>query len=90
VLLVVLAGWQLMLAGQASWLAGNAARVAARAEAVGGDAEQAARSALPRHLRHDLDVVRRDGDVTVRVRLPIVMRGWGSPIRVGATAGAPR
>ncbi len=90
VLLVVLAGWQLMLAGQASWLAGNAARVAARAEAVGGDAEQAARSALPRHLRRDLHVTRREGDVTVRVRLPIVLRGWGSAIRVGATAGAPQ
>ncbi len=90
VLLVALAGWQLMLAGQASWLAGNAARVAARAEAVGADAEAAARSALPRHLRRDLRVVRRDRDVTVRVRLPIVVRDWGSPIRIRATAGAPQ
>lgn len=90
VLLVVLAGWQLMLAGQASWLAGNAARVAARAEAVGADADQAARSALPRRLRRDLRVVRRDGEVTVRVRLPIVLRGWDPLIRVRATAGAPQ
>ena len=90
VLLVVLVGWQLMLAGQASWLAGNAARVAARAAAVGGDAEAAARSALPRHLRRDLRVVQRDREVTVRVRLPIVLRGWRSPIRIGASAGAPQ
>ena len=89
-LLVLLAGWQLVLAGQASWLAGNAARVAARAEAVGGDADAAARSALPRHLRHGLSVSRRDGEVTVRVRLPLVIRSWGSPVRIGASAGAPQ
>jgi hypothetical protein len=90
VLLVVLAAWQLILAGQASWLAGNAARVGARAEAVGADPEGAARSALPSYLRRGLRVSRRDGAVTVRVRLPIVMREWGSPLRIGATAGLPR
>lgn len=89
-LLVLLAGWQLVLAGQASWLAGNAARVAARAEAVGGDSEAAARGALPRHLRHGLSVSHRDGEVMVWVRLPLVMREWGSPIRIGASAGAPQ
>ena len=88
-LLVALAAWQLMLAGEASWLAGNAARVGARAEAVGADPEAAVRSALPAHLRHGLRVSRRDGAVTVRVRLPIVMHGWGSPLRIGATAGLP-
>ena len=79
-----------MLAGEAGWLAGNAARVGARAEAVGADPEAAARSALPAHLRHGLRVSRDDGAVKVRVRLPIVMRGWGSPVRIGATAGLPR
>ena len=90
VLLLVLAGWQLLLAGQASWLAANAARVAARAEAVGADAEAAARSALPPHLRREVRVVRRDREVTVRVRLPIVVRDWGSPISIRATAGPPQ
>ena len=90
VLLVALAAWQLMLAGQASWLAANAARVGARAGAVGADPEAAARSALPAHLRHGLRVSRRDEAVTVRVRLPIVVREWGSPLRIGATAGLPR
>lgn len=90
VLLVVLAAWQLILAGQASWLAGNAARVGARADAVGADPEVAARSALPAYLRHGLRVSRRDGAVTVRVRLPIVMREWGSPLRIEAIAGLPR
>ena len=90
VLLVVLACWQLLLAGQASWLAGNAARVGARAEAVGSDPEAAVRGALPAHLRRGLRVSRRDGAVTVRVRLPIVLREWGSPLRIGATAGLPR
>jgi hypothetical protein len=86
-LLVALAAWQLILAGEASWLAGNAARVGARAEAVGADPETAARSALPAHLRHRLRVSARDGAVTVRVRLPIVMRGWGSPLGIEASAG---
>jgi pilus assembly protein CpaE len=89
VLLVVLAAWQLILAGQASWLAGNAARVGARADAVGADPEAAARSALPSYLRRGLRVSQRDGAVTVRVRLPIVTRAWGSPLRIGATAGLP-
>ena len=89
VLLVMLAAWQLILAGQASWLAGNAARVGARAEAVGADPESAARSALPAHLRRGLRVSQRDGAVTVRVRLPIVRQRWGSPLRIGATAGLP-
>jgi pilus assembly protein CpaE len=89
VLLVALAAWQLALAGQASWLAGNAARVGARAAAVGGDSDAAARSALPAHLRRGLRVSSRDGVVTVRVRLPIVMRDWGSPLRIRGSAGLP-
>jgi pilus assembly protein CpaE len=90
VLLVALAAWQLVLAGQVSWLAGNAARVGARAAAVGGDRDAAARSALPAHLRRGLRVSSRDGVVTVRVRLPIVMREWGSPVRISGSAALPR
>ena len=89
VLLVALAAWQLVLAGQASWLAGNAARVGARAEVVGADTEAAARGALPAHLRRGLRVTSRDGVVRVRVRLPIVMRSWGTPLRISGSAGLP-
>ena len=88
-LLVGLAAWQLVLAGQTSWLAGNAARVGARAEAVGEDPAPAVRSALPADMRRGLRVSSRDGRVSVRVRMPVVMRGWASPLRVGASAGLP-
>jgi hypothetical protein len=91
-LLVVLVAWQLLLAGQATWLAGNAARVAARAQAVGGDPAGAARSALPSHLRRHLEVVPdgRHGRVEVRVRVPLVLRGWSGPLEIGGTAAMER
>ena len=88
-LLVVLVGWQLVLAGHTTWLAGNAARVAARAGAVGGDPAAAARSALPPYLRSRLRVS-REGDhgqrVRVRVRLPLLLRRFSSPITIAAAA----
>ena len=90
VLLAALAAWQIVLAGHTAWLAGNAARVAARAEAVGRDPEAAARGALPTHLRRGLIVRERgDGRVDVRVRVPVVVKGAASPLRVGASAGLP-
>jgi hypothetical protein len=85
-LLVALAGWQLALAGQAVWLAGNAARVAARAQAVGNDPRTAARSALPSYLRRGLVVRDDDGRVSVRVAVPLLLRRWRAPLRIGATA----
>jgi hypothetical protein len=85
-LLVALACWQLALAGQALWLSGNAARVAARAQAVGRDAEGAARSALPSYLRRDLVVRGERGRVTVRVAVPLLLRRWRAPLRVGSSA----
>ena len=91
VLLAALAAWQLALAGHAAWLAGNAARVAARAEAVGRDPGAAARGALPAHLRRGL-IVRGGGEkpVEVRVRVPVVLKGQASPLRVRATAALPK
>lgn len=86
VLLVALAGWQIALTGQAVWLSGNAARVGARAQTVGGDPRAAARSALPSYLRRGL-IVRGDGGrVSVRVAVPLLLRRWRTPIRVGASA----
>ena len=79
--------WQLALAGQAAWLCANAARVAARAEAVGGDAPRAARSALPRSFERGLRVkADGEGGVRVRVRVPLLLRAWQSPVTVAASA----
>lgn len=87
VLLVAALVWQLALAGQAAWLCANAARAAARAEAVGRDGPEAARSALPRSLERGMKVEPVDGGaVRVRLRIPLLVRAWQSPITVGATA----
>ncbi len=87
VLLVAAFVWQLALAGQAAWLCANAARAAARAEAVGRDGPSAARSALPRSLRHGLRVnAASAGAVRVQLRVPLLVRAWGSPVSVAATA----
>jgi hypothetical protein len=87
VLLVGLVVWQLAVAGHAAWACANAARVAARASAVGRDADRAARSALPAALERGLEVRRTDdGLVEVRVRVPLVVRAWGSVATVRAQA----
>ena len=87
VLLVAALVWQLALAGQSAWLCANAARAAARAEAVGRDGAAAARSTLPRSMERGLKVERADaGAVRVRVRVPLLLRSWQSPVSVAATA----
>jgi hypothetical protein len=87
VLLVAVLVWQLALAGQAAWLCANAARAAARAEAVGRDGAVAARSALPRSFERGLRVeAARGGAVRVRMRIPLLLRAWQSPLTVAATA----
>src|SRR4051812_9670539 len=87
VLLVALLVWQLALAGQAAWLCANAARAAARAEAVGRDGPTAARSALPRSMEAGLKVESTSGGaVRVRMRVPLLLRSWQSPVTVAATA----
>jgi hypothetical protein len=79
--------WQLVLTGEALWLCANAARAAARADAVGLSPKRAARSALPRSLERNLRVERgAGGRVRVEMRLPLLVRSWGSPIRVAASA----
>jgi type IV secretory pathway TrbD component len=74
VLAVALAAWQLALIGHAAWLSAHAARAAARADAVGRSPGRAARSALPRSLRHGLVVERSGPRVRVRVRVPLLLR----------------
>jgi hypothetical protein len=87
VLLVGLLVWQLALAGHAAWASANAARVAARAMAVDRDPRSAARSALPANLERGLRVRRMsDGGVEVGVRVPPIVRAWGSVATVRARA----
>lgn len=73
VVALALGAWQGLVAGQAAWLSGGAAQAAARAQAIGGDPRTAARRALPEPLHRGLGVRVRDGEVTVRVRVPAVL-----------------
>ena len=87
VLLAAAVAWQIVLTGHTLWLAAGAARAAARAELVGESPERAARSALPRTLERDLAVKRvGDGAVRVRLRLPLLLRAWRSPIEIAASS----
>jgi hypothetical protein len=87
VLLAAAMAWQLVLTGHTLWLCANAARAAARAELVGADPARAARSALPRSLERDLSVRRRDdGAIRVRLRLPLIVRSWKSPVEITAVS----
>jgi hypothetical protein len=87
VLTVVL--WQLAVAGYGYWATGGAARAAARAEAVGGDADAAARRALSDPFERGLKVrPGRDGEVSVRVGVPLVV-GGGSLLHVESRARLP-
>jgi hypothetical protein len=93
VLLVGAVAWQLALAGQTAWLAANAARAAARADTVGRSATEAARSALPRSLERELEVKRvKRSAIRVSVEVPLLLRRWGTPIRVAAVSslGGPQ
>jgi hypothetical protein len=87
VLLAAAVAWQLVLTGHTLWLSAHAARAAARAELVGRSPERAARSALPRSLERGLSVERVDGGgVRVKLRLPLLLRAWRSPIEVAAVS----
>lgn len=86
VLLAALVAWQIALAGHAAWASANAARVGARAGAVGRDARAAVRGALPSYLRRGLRVEDRDGAVRVRVRVPMLLPRFRSPVTVSAAA----
>lgn len=86
VILVGICLWQMALAGHTMWLTANAARVAARAEAVGEDAERAARSALPEGLERGMRVTDGSEAVEVRVRVPLLLNHWQTPVPVSASA----
>jgi hypothetical protein len=91
VVLAALIAWQFALAGHALWLSAGAARAAARADTVGSDVERAARSALPDSMESGLDVERlRAGGVRVAVRVPLLLPGWRSPLKVSAVSALGR
>ncbi|HEX8067993.1 MAG TPA: TadE/TadG family type IV pilus assembly protein [Thermoleophilaceae bacterium] len=91
VVLVAAVLWQLALTGQTAWLCANAARAGARAEAVGRPAGAAVRSALPRSLERGIEVERTGGGaVRVRLRVPLLLRRWRSPVTIGASAALPQ
>jgi hypothetical protein len=85
VLLAAAIAWQLVLTGHTLWLCANAARAAARAELVGASPTRAARSALPHSLERDLSVTRTASGIRVRVRLPLLLHAWHTPLRLAAT-----
>jgi hypothetical protein len=90
-ILAALAAWQIALAGHALWLTAGAARAAARAETVGANAERAARSALPDSMERDLSVERRrEGGIRVRVKPPLLLRRWRSPVYLTAASSLGR
>ena len=87
VLLAAAVAWQLVLTGHTLWLSAHAARAAARAELVGRSPERAARSALPRSMERGLSVQRVEGGgVRVKLRLPLLLRAWRSPVEVAAVS----
>jgi hypothetical protein len=86
VLLAAAIAWQLVLTGHTLWLCANAARAAARADLVGGSPARAARSALPRSLERDLSVARTASGIRVRIRLPLLVHAWHTPLHLAATS----
>jgi pilus assembly protein CpaE len=91
VILAALAVWQIALAGHTLWLTAGAARAAARADSVGSNPERAARSALPASMERGLAVERiRSGGVRVRVRMPLLLRRWRSPVVMTAVSSLGR
>ena len=91
VILVALAVWQIALAGHTLWLTAGAARAAARADTVGSSPARAARSALPDSVERGLAVERiRAGGVRVRVRMPLLLRHWRSPVEMTAVSSLGR
>jgi hypothetical protein len=83
VVLACAIAWELALAGDTAWLAAHAARAGARAAAVGADPQVAARSVLSGASVTSIG----GGRVRVRARVPLLVPGWNSAVRVSATAG---
>lgn len=85
-LLVALAGAQLLAVGYSSVLAGNAAEAGALSLAGGGDAPAAAHAALPAWSRTHARVSVSGGQVRVRLRPPTLLGSLVGPLEVSARA----
>lgn len=82
--ILTLALWQAVMAGWALVSAESAARAAARAALAGGPARGAALAALPHGMRSSALVRITSGAVTVRVRIPAVLPGFGMDVSASA------
>lgn len=91
-LLLGLAGFQLLAVGYAKVEAGSAAEAAALALVAGGDPRAAARESLPGWSRAGARIEQDDGNVRVRLRPPTAFPGLGGRLEVEAEAAveAPR
>lgn len=76
--------WQAALAGWALVSAESAARAAARAALAGSPPRPAALAALPGSMRPGAQVEDSSGTVTVRVRIPAVLPGFGAELSASA------
>jgi TadE-like protein len=81
---LTLALWQAVMAGWALVSAESAARAAARATLAGAPPRPAALAALPRGIRPGAHVRIRSAGVTVRVRIPAVLPGFGMDVSASA------
>jgi hypothetical protein len=83
---LTLALWQAVMAGWALVSAESAARAAARAALAGAPPRPAALAALPHGMRSGAHVRIRSGGVTIRVRIPAVLPGFGMDVSASAAA----
>lgn len=85
-LVVALAGAQLLAVGYSSVLAGNAAEAGALALAGGGDPRAGARDALPGWSRAHAHVAVSGGEVRVELRPPTLLPALAGSLEVSASA----
>jgi hypothetical protein len=91
IVFAALAMWQMLLVMWAYTETSNAARTAARVHSRAGDTRKAARNALPRFLRDELEVTPEGEKVTLTVRIPLLFPGFGSDhFRAEREATIPR
>jgi hypothetical protein len=86
-LVMALAGAQLLAVGYSSVLAGNAAEAGALALAGGADPRAGVRAALPGWSRAHAHVSASGGEVSVRLRPPTLLHALAERLEVSASAG---
>jgi Flp pilus assembly protein TadG len=81
---LALACWQALLVGWTSISAEHAVRAAARARLTGAAPRAAAARVLPGVMRNGLEVTTSGTTVTVRVRTPSLVPGFGMVVHARA------